>query len=43
MDNILIMERGCIVEQGSEAALLQAGGRYARQYDVEHSIFGVEG
>ena len=39
MDNILVMEQGRLVEQGSEAELLQAGGRYAQLYAIEHSFF----
>jgi ATP-binding cassette subfamily C protein CydC len=39
MDNILFLERGCLVEQGSEEELLKAGGRYARMYAIEHSFF----
>ncbi|MCL2495899.1 MAG: thiol reductant ABC exporter subunit CydC, partial [Clostridiales bacterium] len=39
MDNILVMERGRLVEQGSEDALLKAGGHYARMFAIEHSFF----
>jgi len=39
MDNILIMEQGRIVEQGSEEELLKAGGHYAQIYAIEHSFF----
>jgi len=39
MDNILVMEQGSLVEQGSEAELLAAGGRYAQMYAIEHSFF----
>ncbi|MCL1815151.1 MAG: thiol reductant ABC exporter subunit CydD [Treponema sp.] len=39
MDNILIMEQGCLVEQGNEAQLLKAGGRYAKMHAIEHSFF----
>jgi len=39
MDTILLLEQGRLVEQGSEAELLQAGGRYARMYAIEHSFF----
>jgi ABC-type multidrug transport system fused ATPase/permease subunit len=31
-DRIVVLEDGVIVEQGSHAALLAAGGRYARRY-----------
>ena len=39
MDNILIMENGRLMEQGSEVELLKAGGRYAKMYAIEHSFF----
>ncbi|WP_175764412.1 ATP-binding cassette domain-containing protein, partial [Burkholderia ambifaria] len=43
-DRILVLEAGRIVEQGSHAVLLQAGGRYARlhrtQYQQEASASG---
>ncbi|KUF20179.1 ABC transporter ATP-binding protein [Streptomyces silvensis] len=34
-DTILVMEDGAIVEQGSHAALLDAGGAYARLYKAQ--------
>jgi ATP-binding cassette subfamily B multidrug efflux pump len=32
---ILVMEDGCIVEQGTHEALLDAGGAYARLYQAQ--------
>lgn len=32
-DRILVMEKGCIVEQGTHRQLLQQGGRYAQLYN----------
>jgi ATP-binding cassette subfamily B protein len=34
-DVILVMEDGCIVEQGTHEALLDAGGAYARLYQAQ--------
>ncbi len=36
-DQILVMEGGRIVEQGSHAALYHMGGRYRELYDQQHS------
>ena len=36
-DRILVVERGCIVEQGTHAQLLHAGGLYQRLYELQFS------
>jgi subfamily B ATP-binding cassette protein MsbA len=37
-DQILVMDGGEIVERGSHAALLAAGGRYRQLYDKQYTI-----
>ena len=39
MDRLLVMEHGRIVEQGSHAALLAAGGAYARLWQRQSGGF----
>ncbi|MET0366485.1 MAG: ATP-binding cassette domain-containing protein, partial [Sphingobium sp.] len=34
-DEIIVMEKGCIIERGDHASLLLAGGYYARLYDLQ--------
>jgi ABC-type multidrug transport system fused ATPase/permease subunit len=34
-DQIVVLERGKVVEQGSHEALMQAGGRYARLFNLQ--------
>jgi len=34
-DRILVMEEGRVVEQGSHAALLAHGGRYAQMWELQ--------
>jgi ATP-binding cassette subfamily B protein len=41
-DVILVMEDGCIVEQGTHEALLDAGGAYARLYQAQFAQAMVE-
>jgi subfamily B ATP-binding cassette protein MsbA len=37
-DQILVIERGRIVERGSHAELHAAGGRYRERYDRQHGL-----
>ena len=37
-DQILVMEKGRIVEEGSHATLYRAGGRYREMYDRQHGL-----
>ena len=39
-DRILVMEGGCIVEEGSHEALLASGGLYSTLYKVHQSQMG---
>jgi ATP-binding cassette, subfamily B, multidrug efflux pump len=39
-DRIIVMERGCIVEDGNHASLLAAGGYYAKLH--QHQFWGEE-
>jgi len=39
-DRILFLDQGRIVEQGSHAQLLAAGGRYARLHDLQTRAYG---
>ena len=34
-DNIIVMDHGRVIEQGSHAALLEKGGVYRRIYDLQ--------
>jgi ABC-type multidrug transport system fused ATPase/permease subunit len=34
-DQIVVLERGKVVEQGSHEALMAAGGRYARLFNLQ--------
>jgi ABC-type multidrug transport system fused ATPase/permease subunit len=34
-DRILVMQRGCIVEEGSHHELLASGGVYTRLYELQ--------
>ena len=38
MDEILVLDRGRIVERGTQATLLAAGGLYRRLYDLQNRI-----
>ena len=42
-DLVLVLEDGCIVEQGNHQQLLALGGRYARMYQqfVSNTELGV--
>jgi ATP-binding cassette, subfamily B, multidrug efflux pump len=35
-DEIIVLDRGCIVERGTHAGLLEAGGSYARLWALQH-------
>jgi ABC-type multidrug transport system fused ATPase/permease subunit len=37
-DQILVVEKGRIVERGTHAALYEAGGRYREMYDRQHGV-----
>jgi ABC-type multidrug transport system fused ATPase/permease subunit len=39
MDEILVMEHGRVVERGRHAALLAAGGLYARMWYLQNQVF----
>ena len=39
-DRILFLDQGWIVEQGSHAGLLAAGGRYARLHNLQNASYG---
>jgi ATP-binding cassette subfamily B multidrug efflux pump len=39
MDRLVVLDHGRIVEQGSHAALLQAGGTYARLWARQSGAF----
>lgn len=34
-DEIIVLEKGCIVERGTHGELVEAGGRYAKQWQVQ--------
>jgi ABC-type multidrug transport system fused ATPase/permease subunit len=38
VDEILVMDRGCIVERGTHAELLTQGGLYRRLWDLQNQI-----
>ncbi len=38
MDEIIVLNHGCIVERGNHAGLLQNGGLYRRLYDLQNRI-----
>ena len=38
MDEILVLDRGCIVERGTHAELLEANGLYKRMVEVQNQI-----
>ena len=37
-DVVVVLDKGCIVEQGTHAALLQSGGLYARIYTAQATM-----
>lgn len=39
MDEILVLDRGRVVERGSHDALLALGGLYRRMWDLQHRVF----
>jgi ABC-type transport system involved in Fe-S cluster assembly fused permease/ATPase subunit len=41
-DQILVMEAGRVIEEGTHEALLEAGGRYAAMWDQQSAEEGVE-
>ena len=41
-DRIYVLDKGQVVESGSHAELMAAGGRYAQMYRVQASTFGVD-
>ncbi len=40
MDEILVLERGRVVERGRHAELLKAGGLYRRIWDLQNQVLG---
>jgi ATP-binding cassette subfamily B protein len=40
--NILVLDRGAIVEEGAPLELLDRGGRYAELYRLQSRVAGVE-
>jgi len=41
-DHIVVLEQGRIVQQGSHAELIEAGGHYARQWQVQTGQLGEQ-
>ncbi|HVB65442.1 MAG TPA: iron ABC transporter permease, partial [Nitrolancea sp.] len=41
MDEILVLDRGRIAEQGTHAALAHAGGLYQRMLEVQDQVFAL--
>jgi ATP-binding cassette subfamily C protein CydCD len=40
MDEILVLQGGCIVERGAHSQLLEAHGLYRRMWDIQNQILG---
>ena len=38
-DEVLVLEQGCLVEQGTHEMLMKAHGSYARMYEVQNSYY----
>jgi ATP-binding cassette subfamily B protein len=41
MDEILVMDRGWIVERGTHAELLEANGLYTRMVEVQNQMLAT--
>jgi len=41
-DQVIVLDAGCIVEQGTHDTLLSAGGLYARIYRAQQRVAGQE-
>lgn len=37
-DQILVVEKGVIVERGTHESLMAAGGRYLTMYELQHDL-----
>ncbi len=42
MDRLIVLERGEVIEEGTHAALLAAGGAYSRSWDRQSGGFDIE-
>ena len=42
-DEILVLDRGTIIEKGTHSSLLEQGGLYRRMWDIQNRIFLADG